>query len=252
MTNFYLSTWEEYHTGTLFLSVISGPVEGILLVVGIDFLIAAKGPGIFHHNIIERLGLIDYVESLDFEIPAYVTNMTIIDFYMIIAGVGLLFNILSATGNVITSCHKQNKSIHTAISGTFSYLFFYATLTAWAIISPILLQSYLILPFSLATGAVVALSVGRIITAHVTDSAFPPVSAPMLIPTFAIITNLVAYQWHWDLDVTNTALVWIALGSSVATYGFFVGELIAEITTYLDIGCLYIKYPKVTAETKQK
>jgi ethanolaminephosphotransferase len=33
--NFYLTTWEEFHTGTLFLSAFSGPVEGILLVVAL-------------------------------------------------------------------------------------------------------------------------------------------------------------------------------------------------------------------------
>jgi ethanolaminephosphotransferase len=31
--NFYLTTWEEFHTGTLYLSAFSGPVEGILLIV---------------------------------------------------------------------------------------------------------------------------------------------------------------------------------------------------------------------------
>lgn len=31
--NFYLTTWEEFHTGTLYLSEFSGPVEGILLIV---------------------------------------------------------------------------------------------------------------------------------------------------------------------------------------------------------------------------
>ncbi len=34
LANFYLSTWEEYHTHKLFLSEFSGPVEGILSVVG--------------------------------------------------------------------------------------------------------------------------------------------------------------------------------------------------------------------------
>lgn len=35
MCNFYASTWEEYHTGTLYLSAFSGPVEGILMIVAI-------------------------------------------------------------------------------------------------------------------------------------------------------------------------------------------------------------------------
>jgi len=37
--NFYFSTWEEYHTGTLYLGYISGPVEGIFIVL-FCFLIA--------------------------------------------------------------------------------------------------------------------------------------------------------------------------------------------------------------------
>lgn len=37
------SRWEEYHTGTLYLSAFSGPVEGILLIVGI-YLITALTP----------------------------------------------------------------------------------------------------------------------------------------------------------------------------------------------------------------
>lgn len=41
--NFYVSTWEEFHTGTLFLSAFSGPVEGILLVVGVFIITGFKG-----------------------------------------------------------------------------------------------------------------------------------------------------------------------------------------------------------------
>jgi ethanolaminephosphotransferase len=32
--NFYLSTWEEYHTGILYLGHFSGPVEGVLMLCG--------------------------------------------------------------------------------------------------------------------------------------------------------------------------------------------------------------------------
>jgi hypothetical protein len=33
--SFYLTTWEEFHTGTLYLGYISGPVEGILMLVAV-------------------------------------------------------------------------------------------------------------------------------------------------------------------------------------------------------------------------
>jgi hypothetical protein len=38
LANFYLTTWEEYHTGVLFLGYFSGPVEGIIIIVVIYFI----------------------------------------------------------------------------------------------------------------------------------------------------------------------------------------------------------------------
>jgi ethanolaminephosphotransferase len=35
LATFYLATWEEYHTKRLYLGVISGPVEGILMIIGV-------------------------------------------------------------------------------------------------------------------------------------------------------------------------------------------------------------------------
>lgn len=36
--NFYLSTWEEYHTGILYLGYFSGPVEGVLMLVAVQLV----------------------------------------------------------------------------------------------------------------------------------------------------------------------------------------------------------------------
>jgi len=43
LANFYLTTWEEYHTGVLFLGYFSGPVEGILIVVAIYLVTGFHG-----------------------------------------------------------------------------------------------------------------------------------------------------------------------------------------------------------------
>lgn len=40
---FYLTTWEEYHTGTLYLGLVSGPVEGVLTLCVVFALTAFKG-----------------------------------------------------------------------------------------------------------------------------------------------------------------------------------------------------------------
>jgi hypothetical protein len=41
--NFYLTTWEEYHTGVLYLGYFSGPVEGILAIVLLFMITGAAG-----------------------------------------------------------------------------------------------------------------------------------------------------------------------------------------------------------------
>ncbi|GAA5995762.1 uncharacterized protein JCM10292_004732 [Rhodotorula paludigena] len=41
--SFFLSTWEEYHTGTLYLGYINGPVEGILIAVALLSWTAVQG-----------------------------------------------------------------------------------------------------------------------------------------------------------------------------------------------------------------
>lgn len=41
--NFYLTTWEEFHTGTLYLGVFSGPVEGIIIIIAIYIITAIYG-----------------------------------------------------------------------------------------------------------------------------------------------------------------------------------------------------------------
>ncbi|BGP13482.1 hypothetical protein JCM10213_001755 [Rhodosporidiobolus nylandii] len=51
----YVSTWEEYHTGTLYLGYINGPVEGILLGVLVLVLSAINGPGWWANPISETV-----------------------------------------------------------------------------------------------------------------------------------------------------------------------------------------------------
>ena len=50
LCNFYLTTWEEYHTGVLFLAYFNGPVEGILVVTLIYFVTAIYGEIHLHNS----------------------------------------------------------------------------------------------------------------------------------------------------------------------------------------------------------
>ena len=46
----YLSSWEQYHTGILYLGFFNGPCEGIIIACTIMGLAATYGPGFYHQQ----------------------------------------------------------------------------------------------------------------------------------------------------------------------------------------------------------
>lgn len=243
LCNFYLTTWEEYYTGTLYLSWFSGPVEGIILVCGLYGLTGYYGPGFWHAPILGLLST-ETIAQLGQKLPSWAFNVNTQDIYLVGAGLGLFFNIYTSAANVIKSQRKAGEPILPVLTHTLPFVSFYSVLLLWVQSSPVLLNSNLILPFMLSVGFSVALSVGRIITAHVSSQKFPVRNVLMLYPVVAYATQWVGVTyWGWDPIKTTSGLVWLGFGSSLATYAMFVTELIVEITEYLDIYCLRIKYP---------
>jgi phosphatidylglycerophosphate synthase len=239
--NFYLSTWEEYHTGVLFLSMFSGPVEGILIVVAVFIVTAFKGPFFWHTELFDFLGIEDssLVNALE---NTPLRHMTLNHAYLAFAAVGLGFNIFQASQNVYKSKKKQGLPLAPAFVQTLPFFTFYATLSYWIYLSPDMLY-YHVLPLAVAIGAVFAFTVGKMITAHLTKQAFPIWNVLQLIPAVGIVIHYVARFNEWDMETTDLASVWTCIGFAFAVYGCFIGDIITEITTYLDIGCLYIKHP---------
>ena len=55
---FYVQTWDEYHTRTLTLGIVSGPVEGVLTLCIIYAFTAYIGDGNFwNHSMLETVGI---------------------------------------------------------------------------------------------------------------------------------------------------------------------------------------------------
>lgn len=237
--NFYLSTWEEFHTGVLFLSVFSGPVEGILIVIGVYIITAFTGPWFWHNQFFDLLGIGHLIEPY---VPTSVLEATLNDAYIVFAGVGLAFNIVQATANVHRACLKKGTPVVPALTQTIPFFGFFVSLFVWIYLSPDVLHGHLV-PLLLASGAIIAYSVGTIITAHVTKQQFPVWNVLQLLPVIGIAGHVIGEMRGWDVDRLSLAAVFACLGLSWGVYGCFIGDIITEITTYLDIGCLYIKYP---------
>lgn len=244
LCNFYLSTWEEYHTHKLFLSEFSGPVEGILLLCIGYILTGIYGPQSIWH-----------AELTTFEFYGFQFKVESLDVMLVFSGVGLMFNILSARQNVMDYYDEQLKTQQVsestegchnvkckAMMSLMPFFAYYTSVFSLVIIEP----DFISFPFVLSTGLSMAFVVGRIITAHLTLQAFPMINAPMFVPSaqlflYVLIVNVLGYE----KSAVINALLWTGCGLTLGIHGTFINDIIYDFTSYLDIYALSIKHKKV-------
>ena len=88
LLTFYVQTWDEYHTKTLTLGLISGPVEGILTLCIVYAITAVKGGGWYWQQpMLYALG----VPKVEW-VPERAYEADFGDFYMLYGGLVLVFN----------------------------------------------------------------------------------------------------------------------------------------------------------------
>jgi len=165
--------------------------------------------------------------------------------YVLFGVVGLYFNIDSARKNVQDHYKKANdsKGYYKALRGLIPFFAYYATVFAWLIYNPIIIEKYC-LPFVLTVGLTLAFSVGRIIIGHLTLQKFPLLTPSIFIPFAEFLIFKLLTSMGWSADSITGDLIWTGFGLSLGFYSLFVLEIIYEITTYLDIYALSIKHPK--------
>ncbi|OUT22176.1 hypothetical protein CAS74_003167 [Pichia kudriavzevii] len=231
LANFYLSTWEEFHTHKLFLSEVSGPVEG-LIMLSICYILT----GIFG------------VEEI-FHTELFYIGDIVITTSFISSLIGMLvmsFNIYSARRNVIQTLknEKREHEIDYAMKGLVTFISYYLMIVCLFIMYPTIWKDYTT-TMLLTIGSCMSFTVGRIITGHLTKQEFPFVNFPMLVPlTQSIAIELLTRVFDVEFDVAMQFTMYSGLGASLLIYGMFVTEIIYDITTYLDIWALTIKHPK--------
>lgn len=85
---FYVQTWDEYHTKTLTLGLISGPVEGIVILITVYAFTAIKGGGSFwQQSMLRTIGVPE--TQL---IPDFIYEMRFNDWYLVQGSVVLVLN----------------------------------------------------------------------------------------------------------------------------------------------------------------
>ncbi|KAF1809960.1 Choline/ethanolaminephosphotransferase [Eremomyces bilateralis CBS 781.70] len=260
---FYVQTWEEYHTHTLTLGLISGPVEGILTLCVIYGLTAFLGGGSFWSNsLMATLGV-----SKAAWIPDFIYNSAFTDWYIFYGSIMLIVNTVQAAQNVIEVRRAEGKKGRVALLGLLPFAITWVLVPAYLALQPKILHHHLV-PFIFFVGLTNAYSVGRMICAHLTKSAFPR-SNILWLPLFLGIVDSMGpvlqrevsakigldgwLGWPSALgeDVYQVAFMFLCLGMGIGVYGSFVVDVIVAICDYLDIWCLTIKHPNIPVPVKE-
>ncbi|KAK7695143.1 hypothetical protein QCA50_002333 [Cerrena zonata] len=237
LANFYLTTWEEYHTGQLYLGVFSGPVEGILMIVGIYVISGIFGPAFWDTPTLTFFG-IDKVPI----ITKYIPNKGLNDAVMALGGVVLAVNIITSYINVYKARAAAKESVLSPLLYLLPFPMTVALQVAW-LSSPSFSRSFIInsplfMPFLCAWGLQFAHQVGRMILAHVSKQPFPwwdwmwiwsVVGA--LDANMPRLFNRAPFIQHSPDNVR--IFIYATLAVSLLSYTRFVTLVIKDITNYL-------------------
>jgi ethanolaminephosphotransferase len=92
LLTFYVQTWDEYHTKTLTLGIVSGPVEGIVILTLVYAFTAIKGGASFwQQSMFRTVGIPEYAF-----IPKYFYELPFNEWYMIQGGAVLVLNTIQS------------------------------------------------------------------------------------------------------------------------------------------------------------
>ncbi|KAF2146352.1 uncharacterized protein K452DRAFT_220062 [Aplosporella prunicola CBS 121167] len=267
LLTFYVQTWDEYHTHTLTLGLISGPVEGILTLCVVYALTGYLGGGSFWQQpMLQTIGI-----SRPSFLPNCLYNLAWNEWYMVYGGILLVFNTVTSANNVIEARRLRGQKARGALLGLIPFSMAWILIPAYLYLQPVILTQHLV-PFVFYVGLINAFSVGRMIVAHLTKSAFPRTNilvAPLVFGVADSLGPFLAERLHdihidgLDLSsirkvgwpsalgdgVYQVAFMFMCLGLAIGVHASFVWDVITTICDYLDIWCLTIKHPYV--ETKR-
>ncbi|KAJ3372965.1 hypothetical protein GGF31_001502 [Allomyces arbusculus] len=237
---FYFSTWEEYHTGTLYLGYVNGPTEGLIIAVVMSIISGIKGPLFWHQRAVDVLPsfLAVFPESYSLNDYSVVGMMVLLFFTQVPASLLAVYKVCQSP--------QRKCSFREALLQVVPMAVFLTCNALWlASKYSVALEQHTIL-FIVANGIVFGRMATKIILAHVTKMPFPMYSTNLLIP-LAIGTVLVCAPYVLGGFVLLTPTL-----ETLFLYGYFAAAawnylhwaqiVISQFCAFLDIYCLRIKH----------
>ncbi|KZZ96899.1 sn-1,2-diacylglycerol cholinephosphotransferase [Ascosphaera apis ARSEF 7405] len=236
---FYIQTWEEYHTHTLTLGIVSGPVEGVLILCAIYGITASTGGSFWHQAALPTLGIPQYDWIPDVVYQAHFTT-----FHMIQGASVCLFNVGASIAQALNAVKARGGNRRQALKGLLPALEMWVLVCIYLYLQPGVLHCCTI-GLILYIGLMNAFSVSQMICAHVTKAPFPYRNILTLPLYMGIIDSLGRHLGLYSecFMGDHSTFIYVSLGIALGVYGSFVYDVITSICDYLDIWCLQIKHP---------
>lgn len=256
LMTFYVQTWDEYHTKTLTLGIVNGPVEGILILVFVYAFTGYMGGASFWQQ--SMFGWIGVPTTIG--IPDAIYNLSFTEWYLVQGTIVLVLNTMESAKNVIDARRARGDRSRGALLGLGPFFLTWVWIVAYLWLQPVIRTQHLV-PFVFFAGIVNAYSVGQIITAHLVKLDFPywnvlviPLALGVLDSMGPVLQANIGWASGWPSalgdDVYQVAFMFSLLGMAIGVYGSFVVDVIVTICDYLDIWCLTIKHPYVEETEK--
>jgi len=240
----FFSTWETYHTHTLYLGYFNGPTEGLIIASSIMLLSAIYGPQIWHQPMADWVGFSDLLGSLSFK--DIWTPMLLISFFTA--------HLPSCIYNVWQARKAKGLPLLPALLEWAPMLVFTGSLVLW-LGSPysVLLRDNHLCLLCLTLSFVFGRMTTKTILAHLTRQAYPYWTT-LLIPLVggAVLVNLPYLGLPAVSANVEHLYLWAYFVLSIVVYFRWAYLVITAICDYLGINCLTIPEEKWRALQEQQ
>jgi ethanolaminephosphotransferase len=240
----FFSTWETYHTHTLYLGVFNGPTEGLLIACGLMVLAGVCGPHIFSQPL---AGL--FVDNLP-GVAAMLGKTTFRDLWVgIIVGSLLVGHIPFCVYNVVQARRRNGLPVAPVFLEWTPMAVFTLSTGLWVFspYSTLMKENHLVL-FCLTLSLVFGRLTTKIILAHLTRQPFPYWTV-MLTPLVggAFVGNLPRLGFTQVTPQFELLYLWAYFIFANIVYFRWAYLVINSICDYLGINALTIPKDKQAA-----
>ncbi|RSL55001.1 hypothetical protein CEP54_009602 [Fusarium duplospermum] len=240
----FFSTWETYHTHTLYLGVINGPTEGILIACGVMIMSGIWGPGIWTQPL--RLGLNGSLPGL----AEILGETTFRDIWIgLIVGSLVFTQIPFCVLNVVKARRANGLPVMPVFLEWIPMAVYTISIALWVFspYSTLMKNNHLVL-FCFTMAFVFGRLTTKMILAHLTRQPFPYWTV-MLYPLVggAIIGNLPRIGLPQISAEMELYYLWAYLAFSMVVYFRWAWLVVTSICNYLGINALTIPKEKQIA-----